>query len=184
MSHRLSISSRRNRLWYRLRMSLRRSHHQMDLFLIFGPCSSLIRCSTWRWLTTCIGSTIDHRTTRRMSQKRGTRYQQKLQVQMKTNVFDPGDSISILSFRARYKQACDSNWIYKCDAIWCVKHFFTKSAATSPAFCLSLKNRKTSDKPEDMLSSRKEIVKHLLETPTADYVIAKTEMRMQDAKQP
>lgn len=63
--------------------------------------------------------------------------------------------------------------LYESDVMWSVKHFITKPATTFQAFCLSLRNVRTLDKPEAMLSSRNEVLNHLLELYDTEDVIAR-----------
>lgn len=60
----------------------------------------------------------------------------------------------------------------------------TKSATVSLASCLYLTNKTFSVKSENILSSWIEVVNHLMETCTIEFVIVKTEIEMQNIKLP
>lgn len=66
--------------------------------------------------------------------------------------------------------------------MWYVKHFMTSSASDSLKSRLYLENKKTSNKPESIPYSRKEVINHLLETHAADDVIAENETEMENFK--
>lgn len=80
------------------------------------------------------------------------RYEENIQLQMKTNIVDRSDPISFLNFPATHGQAYDYNGG---TSMWSVKHFLTGPAAASLASHLYLKKKKTLYKPEGMLSSWK-----------------------------
>lgn len=75
-------------------------------------------------------------------------YQTNVPVQRRTNMFDSRYPTSIQNFFATFKQTCNSSGVHERAVMWCVKHSVTKSAATSSASRLYLKNRKSSDKPK------------------------------------
>lgn len=78
-------------------------------------------------------------------------YGKKLQVQMKTDTFDPGDQISFLSILTNFKPACHLGRIYE-GVSWCLEHFKNKSTTNSSSSRLYSKSKKFSDKPDGVLS--------------------------------
>lgn len=76
-----------------------------------------------------------------------------LQVQVKTNMLDPGDPISTINILTTFKQLSDSKRFHEGTAMWGIQHFMTKSVtAASLTSRQYLTNKKFSDKLEGMIS--------------------------------
>lgn len=74
------------------------------------------------------------------------------------------------------------NGIHEDAVMWYVKLFMTSSATISLGSSLYLNNKKTSERPEGMSSSCKEVVNRLMKTYSTDDVIAETKIEMQVLK--
>lgn len=76
---------------------------------------------------------------------------------MKMSISGPTAPTSFLNFLAADKQECDCDEVPKSAAMWCVKRFIIKSPAAYLAARLYIQ-KKSSNKPESLLSFSKEVV--------------------------
>lgn len=60
----------------------------------------------------------------------------KVKSQMRAPFFDPSDYISIISFLAISKLACNTNLIYEGDAMWVYSFFIENVLAPALSICM------------------------------------------------
>lgn len=73
--------------------------------------------------------------------KRGARWASRLMVQMKMQIYDGVETISIMEFFQGLKMASNNNGIYERAALWLFPHFMKNSAAAPPTLRLSINSK-------------------------------------------
>lgn len=116
--------------------------------------------------------------------KRVAKWAKRLQVQMKTNIFDSFDPISIISFLSAFKLACDTNGVHEGAAMWLLHFFMKKPAAAALNSRISLPSKSHRRHKEGTLTTYCEVVNYLLETYATDDVIAETDAEILRFTQP
>jgi len=108
----------------------------------------------------------------------------RMDVQMKSQIFDPVDPITILSFLPAFKTACDSNGIHEGAAMWLFQYFVkktTKAAIVARTTAGSTGDGKT---PGSHLTNYPAVVQFLLKTYATDEVIAEADAEINRYRQP
>lgn len=106
-----------------------------------------------------------------------------LKFQLKSQIFDRSDPITILGFVPAFQMMCDMNGLHKGVTRWSSHHFTKKSAAAVPSArpcptssCKSLQ--------EEYLTSYFEVISYLLSTYATDDKLADADAEIIKCKQP
>lgn len=107
------------------------------------------------------------------------------QVQMKSELFEIMDQISIIGFIHAFKTAGDNNRVQEGAPMWLVILFIKKTPAEALAGRLSLKHRSSHGSvPEVMLTSYVQVKSHLSDTDATYDIIAVTDIEIVRFTQP
>lgn len=108
----------------------------------------------------------------------------RLEVQMRPNMSDATDPISILSFLSMFQAACDTNGISEGAEMWLFPFFVQKPANTAMTARLSLVKKSHKRRSEEKLTSYCAVVNHILGEYASDGIIAETVHDIANTRQP
>jgi len=108
----------------------------------------------------------------------------RMEVQLKSQIFDPMDPITILSFLPAFKTACDSNGIHEGAAMWLFQFFVKKTAKAALSARTTTVSASGGKTKASQLTSYPAVVQFLLRTYATDEVIAEADAEISRYRQP